>query len=67
MTYENKYFYPDGKNMPRFIVMLAHDGEGNLREIKYIHEDAIKDFLLSVQGKVDDITTNYKLLGGDSE
>lgn len=65
--YQNKYFYPEGKSMPRFIVMLAHDGEGNLHEIKYIHEDAVKDLLLSVEGKVADITTNYKLIGGDTE
>ena len=67
MTYENKYLYPEEKSMPRFIVMLAHDGEGNMHQIKYLHEDAVKDLLASVQGKVDDITTNYKLIGGDTE
>lgn len=60
--------YAREKDLPKFITVTAHDGEGNRHNIKYISEKAIDIFLLRLQDALKELD-EYSLMGeeGDKE
>lgn len=63
----NKKLYPREDELPKFITMIGHDGEGNLHEVRYINEKELDDFLTSVIFGAEMLRVIGKRNGIDSE
>ena len=57
---------PKEKDLPKFITIDAHDGEGNSRPVKYINEDAIELFSMRVRSALAKLD-RYALMGDDDK
>lgn len=57
---------PTQDQLPKYIVMDAHDGEGNTRQVKYINEDVLTAFEIKVKAALDDMNV-YSLMSEDGE
>lgn len=64
----NNTNYAKEKDLPKFITVTAHDGEGNGHYVKYISEKAIDGFILRLQDAINELD-EYSLIGeeGDKE
>lgn len=58
--------YAREKDLPKFITVTAHDGEGNRRNIKYISEKAIDIFILRLQDAIKELE-EYSLMSEDGD
>ena len=60
---------PSVWELPKFIIMECHDGEGNPRTVKFIHEEAIERFIVQVTSSLNSLNNykNDKWMGGDTK
>lgn len=62
----NNTNYAKATELPSFIIIKAHDGEGNERPVRYINEEALRYFMWGVErelGKLDE----YILMGKEEK
>lgn len=61
----HKQIYPQSKHLPKFIVMVGCDADGNLEEHKYIHEKEIEALLVKLDSGINLLRSGYNMIGGD--
>lgn len=48
--------YPSVYELPKFIILKAHDEQGNERDVAYIKGDAISEFLTKVNNATEELS-----------
>ena len=62
----NNTNYSKKSDLPKFIIVQAHDGIGNPRNVKYINEEALNIFKNKVESALRDLD-QYALINKERE